>query len=522
MIGRGRDAAPSGDGALKQLHDPAIDPANVARLFVRLVDERPEVLRALHTLLTALLENKHAPEVQRNAVVPLEVEQQSASPQTESALGVVDLIDFVPVAQSLATVAPPVERAHAQTPAEELANEEALQGLIAKNEGRSGRGGLSGGLGQVAPSKELKPPRYTKFGVHAATASSIARYAGTQSRRLQAIRAARHAGATVLPDVAPLLSQCKVEDWTVHAKRIVQLAPRELQQAQRWYALLAGSARELADWFVLESTERIHLKSPERFKAELTARVECIAIAQHGILDWIETDARVAKSSSDRFCGVQGFAFASIKGWTSRECFGIFLKRGMSRVRLISGEERDEIERRLAGFEQARLTLETAPDPVEAEAAEAAPTSRDRRFLTVLDAFEAAREKFSTWISFSDAAAESASESCFRRPDDVFECFRAIDEVATKRAHGARDGVPLSDDFLQAKVRMKFCTPETMQRFRNIYYPTYNGVKVDLSQHVTLGARNANTCLSIHWWRDPNTDRFIILHCGRHLPNSLS
>jgi len=37
---------------------------------------------------------------------------------------------------------------------------------------------------------------------------------------------------------------------------------------------------------------------------------------------------------------------------------------------------------------------------------------------------------------------------------------------------------------------------------------------------VTLGSRNQNTCMSIHWWHDSERRRFVIGHCGKHLPNT--
>jgi hypothetical protein len=50
----------------------------------------------------------------------------------------------------------------------------------------------------------------------------------------------------------------------------------------------------------------------------------------------------------------------------------------------------------------------------------------------------------------------------------------------------------------------------------------FEGEEIELSQHVTLGSRNQNTCLSIHWWHDKGTGRFVVGHCGKHLPNSLT
>jgi hypothetical protein len=68
----------------------------------------------------------------------------------------------------------------------------------------------------------------------------------------------------------------------------------------------------------------------------------------------------------------------------------------------------------------------------------------------------------------------------------------------------------------------KPCSDQTMSRYRKHYTAQYERRAIPLSLHVTLGSRNANTCISIHWHRDEQTRKVVVGHCGRHLPNTLS
>ena len=141
------------------------------------------------------------------------------------------------------------------------------------------------------------------------------------------------------------------------------------------------------------------------------------------------------------------------------------------------------------------------------------------RFDSVAEALDAAEVEFGCdHLVFTERARESAERSAFRRPDEAYAFFEALHAVAGILASGIH-GDP--HDLLQSRgFTSKPSHHLTMARHHRFYHMRFDGREVDLSQHVTLGSRNQNTCMSIHWWHDPARCRFVIGHCGKHLPNT--
>jgi hypothetical protein len=57
-------------------------------------------------------------------------------------------------------------------------------------------------------------------------------------------------------------------------------------------------------------------------------------------------------------------------------------------------------------------------------------------------------------------------------------------------------------------------------KWGNEYEATYQGQKVSIEQHLTLGKSGPDTCLSIHFYTDEKEEKYVIAHVGRHKTNT--
>jgi len=332
---------------------------------------------------------------------------------------------------------------------------------------------------------------------------------------MRAIRLSRHAGRP-LPPPDGVLADERTEDWSTEAGLIAKLNPHALKEAERWYAAAAVAMQAVSDWLSDHPDAELGIgKTPEA----LFDRLQCAAIAQKGVFSWMEqhfaTDAR---------CAVQSLAFMQIRAWVREDCFAVFLPNGMQLRQRITAEEREAVIRKLEQFE-----LEQAPGPTDQVVAggRAEPIRRStgttHRFETVEDAFDAACCDFGgEQLVFTEDARQSAEDSAFKRPWEVYDFFETLHSIAQVRSTDARDGIRIEGDFEEAGYRMKPCSKRTMERHHRHYHISFEEQTTCISHHVTLGSKSQNTCISIHWWHDTARRRFVIGHCGKHLPNTLS
>ena len=390
---------------------------------------------------------------------------------------------------------------------------EAEQGLRALAAQFGSLGGARGGLAKSDPSVELVQAGL--WDEDAREARALARLARTQARRLRKVRRSVHE-SRALPDVDGVLNGACVTDWSADAAVLKKFAPRDLREAERWYGVLTKSLVEVADW--LEGNPSTRLGDGLTPQA-LHQRLQAVATAQKGIWCWLDAHLVELGADARMACGVQHAVYRQLaERWTKAFRTKLFHMQLSERV---TAKDRGAVEDMLERFdlEQAPKAAAAAHEP-EPSAGTAGSASR---FDDVAEAFEAAARDFGCErIVFTPAAQESAEDSAFKRPDEVYEFFGALRRIADARAGGARDGTPLAADFRQQGFTMKPCSDGTMKRHRRHYYIGFEGRKICISHHVTLGSRNQNTCLSIHWWHDEERGRFVIGHCGKHLPNTLT
>lgn len=519
----------------------------LARLMVALAEKRPEVLDRLVGLLEVLVDAP-AGAVAASTAAPGASTQQSepAAPSPPRLTEPIDIetvgsetvevgtvevetgeIETVGSEASLVAHAPEATPAAAAKPEPSAlpmieakpprakpkgaVSAEAEQGLRALVAQFGTLGGAGGGLAKSGPGVELVQAGL--WDEDARDARNLARLARAQARRLRKVRRAVHE-SRALPDVDGVLNGACATDWTADAAVLRRLAPKDLREAERWYGVLTKSLVEVADW--LEGNPSTPLGDGLTPRA-LHERLQAVATAQKGVWCWLDGHLRALGVDARMACGVQHAVYRQLaEHWTKAFRTKLVHLQLSERV---AAKDRGAIEDMLGRFDLEQAPKATAaPSEPQPHAAESRPAGR---FDDVAEAFEAARRDFACErVVFTEAAEESAEDSAFKRPDEVYEFLAALRGIADARAGGARDGTPLEADFRDRGFTMKPCSEGTMKRHRRHYFINFEGRKICISHHVTLGSRNQNTCLSIHWWHDEARGRFVIGHCGKHLPNT--
>lgn len=150
-------------------------------------------------------------------------------------------------------------------------------------------------------------------------------------------------------------------------------------------------------------------------------------------------------------------------------------------------------------------------------------TEEEVRFDTVADAIAQAKEDFSGPLLFLPSAIDSANESPYENPDRVYEIFEGLYCVAEEWKKN--DG-KLGRTWKQAMAKYgdvrSGISQTTKGKWGDEYKFMYKGQKRLFETHITIGAKQPQKCLSIHWYRDDDDTVLVIGHCGRHLTNTKS
>lgn len=124
------------------------------------------------------------------------------------------------------------------------------------------------------------------------------------------------------------------------------------------------------------------------------------------------------------------------------------------------------------------------------------------------------------------SALESAVESPFRRPQEIYDALRDLNAVASdwqeQRATKGSGG-----DLRQHLINRgwgKRCSMQISDTTRTKYKSSYTFGYQDQRQlfepHITIGSGDPNMCASIHFILDQKLGKMIVAHVGRHLPNT--
>lgn len=129
-------------------------------------------------------------------------------------------------------------------------------------------------------------------------------------------------------------------------------------------------------------------------------------------------------------------------------------------------------------------------------------------------------------VRFLPSAHSSASASPYKQPERVQQALAALEEVATIWGETVGSGKASGSVRQLFKARGFEYADDVSQtskgKWGNEYTATYNGQEVDISPHITLGAKQADTCLSIHWAWHKEEKVALVAHVGRHKTNTKS
>lgn len=152
------------------------------------------------------------------------------------------------------------------------------------------------------------------------------------------------------------------------------------------------------------------------------------------------------------------------------------------------------------------------------EASAEIPVS-EREINSMEDAVAFASEDLNH-LTILDSARKSAERSPFGRPGDIYDALGDIDSVAQQFFKNGGDIKGLLTERGWGKRCSMHISATTKSRFGNSYTFNYGGSDKLFEPHITLGAGNAASCASIHFFIDNNIKKFVIGHVGEHLPNT--
>jgi len=127
-------------------------------------------------------------------------------------------------------------------------------------------------------------------------------------------------------------------------------------------------------------------------------------------------------------------------------------------------------------------------------------------------------------VRFLPSAHSSAAESPYRHPDRVMQALIAVEEVASIWADSVESGKPVGAVRTLFKHRGFDYADDISQtskgRWGGEYVAKFNGEELDISPHITIGAKQPDSCLSIHFAWHKAEKVVVVAHVGRHKSNT--
>jgi hypothetical protein len=144
-------------------------------------------------------------------------------------------------------------------------------------------------------------------------------------------------------------------------------------------------------------------------------------------------------------------------------------------------------------------------------------------FKNLADVVAWAQIQFAETLLFLDSAVRSAEDSPYQHPERVSELLQALDELVTRwRSDGK-----LGESWKIALKKRGFDYNDNISitsrgKYGDDYTFVYEGKKRLFENHVTIGAKQPESCVSVHWMRDDKKKQIVIGWCGRHGTNTSS
>jgi hypothetical protein len=207
-------------------------------------------------------------------------------------------------------------------------------------------------------------------------------------------------------------------------------------------------------------------------------------------------------------------------GSVEKESLEMQLLEALERIDGLTAE-RDQYKADLAAQQAAWAEVQQAMAAGDSAVAEP-QAQQEARFNTVADAVEQAKKDFSGPLVFLDSATASAKDSPYKDPERVYELFEALYLVASdwKEKNGA-----LGHSWSEALSELGFDLRDQVSmtskgKYGDDYKFMYRGQRRLFEKHITIGAKQPDKCLSVHWYRDDDDLVLAIGYCGRHLSNT--
>ena len=128
-------------------------------------------------------------------------------------------------------------------------------------------------------------------------------------------------------------------------------------------------------------------------------------------------------------------------------------------------------------------------------------------------------------LTFTESALESAADSPYRRPVEILDALRKLDQLAARYAEGQM-GTSLGQAALESGLTWKAGVSELARtRWAKHYVVTHEGHTLDLGPHLALGSGSgagfvARIYLHVADGGGDLQRGIYVGHVGRHLPDT--
>lgn len=135
----------------------------------------------------------------------------------------------------------------------------------------------------------------------------------------------------------------------------------------------------------------------------------------------------------------------------------------------------------------------------------------------VAQVVEWAIAKYPKTLLFLESAKVSAADSPYRHPVRLAQLLEVLDELVARWQKHKKLGQPwktaLKEKGFEYRERISHIS---LGKYGDDYNFMYEGRKQLFENHVTIGGKQANNCISVHWLRDEQKRILVIGICGRH------
>lgn len=182
----------------------------------------------------------------------------------------------------------------------------------------------------------------------------------------------------------------------------------------------------------------------------------------------------------------------------------------------------EQMEQQTRSYGQALAELGRADEPTE----EAAGEPEIPAMHTVRDAVDAAVDRC-PHLAFADHAFDTADDSPFERPEDIYDALLRLERLAERWAQpNGMGGVDLAGAARELRLDWKTDLSEIARgRYDNLYSFRWNGEKRVVGPHVRLGSGSgagkiARIYLYEHEPEQATDRRLVVAHVGKKLPDT--